>query len=127
MAKILVVDDIKDITEIIHYFLEEDGHEVVTVNSSHNAIVHLENDNYQILITDMLMPEVNGFELIQDVRKPGSENQSPKIIAISGGVSGLGTETILNAASIKADIVIKKPFTREELLSAIKRHAGQAG
>ncbi len=119
MAKILVVDDIKDMTEIIHYFLEEDGHEVVTTNSSQDAVVHLEKDNYQILITDLLMPEVNGFELMQNVQKSSSVSSSPKIIAISGGVSGLGTETILNAASIKADTVMKKPFTKEDLINAV--------
>lgn len=121
MAKILVVDDMEEMTEIIHYFLEEDGHEVVSVNSSHEAVILLEKEEYQILITDLLMPEIDGFELIQDLKDSNEGDHVPKIIAISGGVAGLGTETILNAASLKADAIVKKPFTREDISSTVEK------
>ena len=120
MAKILVVDDLEDMTLMIRIFLESAGHEVTTKNSSAEAHVFLEENTCEILITDILMPGGSGFDLIGKIHDDFSNARKiPKIIAVSGGVRGLGAQTVLDAAAAKADIALKKPFTREELIAAV--------
>ena len=119
MANILVVDDNEEITDLVQYFLEEARHTVTSVNTSQDACTALENEAYDILITDLLMPEENGFDLIRKAKEIDNNTKPLKIIAISGGLIGIGTKTVLDAASLSADTVIKKPFTQTMIQEAV--------
>lgn len=120
MAQILIVDDLTEMTELMAVFLKDGGHEVTAAHSSAEAGRLLHEKNFSVLITDVLMPGKSGLELIRMIHNERPGGIIPKIIAISGGVRGLGTGTVLKAAETKADIVLKKPFTQKELLSAVE-------
>ena len=120
MAHILVVDDIKDITDTVQMILEDAGHTVDIVNSAKDAKELLRTKQYNLMITDILMPEESGINLIDDVHKDTNINKPDKIIAISGGGPTMDPQVALGAASFKVDQQIKKPFTKDTLLTAVE-------
>ena len=84
MARILVVDDDQDMRKLLRKTLEKAGYEVVEAPDGVKATRVYQQNPADIIITDIFMPEKEGLELIQEVKRnfPGA-----KIIAISGGVS----------------------------------------
>lgn len=121
MKKILVVDDDTDIGEIISDYLSDNQNFDVTFTSSGTEAMKLLNDGqYDLLITDMLMPDVNGIELTEFVFE---NHPKTKVLACSGGgtsgalVAGMALDQALQEG---ADNAIMKPFTEEELLTKVK-------
>jgi two-component system, OmpR family, response regulator MprA len=129
MASILVVDDEPDVAEAIQAVLEHAGYTVVVANSAARALEALERREFDVVVTDVIMPKVNGLELIRKLR---ADSARVRIIAISGGGSfgplSLKPEAISTHAFIAAALdagaeeVVTKPFDMEDLLSAVRRH-----
>lgn len=127
MKKILVVDDQQHVLDVIEGYLT-DGHpySVTTTTNAIEATGLIEENDFDLLITDILMPDLNGIELIDKVRqiKPGL-----KILACSGGgdsgalVAGLALDQALNEG---AALALLKPFTEEDLLSKVQQLLGAA-
>ena len=113
---ILVIDDDKDVLNLIRDILESHGYNVMPLNNPLTAVDVFRNQagSIQLVITDIMMPLMEGSELIRNLRKAKPDI---KIIAISGY-----TETnIVNNEEIRADAFIRKPFERIELLSTVRR------
>ena len=113
---ILLIDDDKDVLNLIRDILESHGYNVIPLNNPLTAVDVFRNQAgmVQLVITDIMMPLMEGSELIKSLRKAKPEI---KIIAISGY-----TETnIVNNEEIKADAFIRKPFEKIELLSTVRR------
>ena len=129
MAAILVVDDEPDVAESIQAVLEHAGFAVVVANSAAAGLEAIETHEFAVVVTDIIMPKVNGLELIRNLRRghPGLQ-----VIAISGGGSfgplshkpdAISTHAFIAAArEAGAVVVLTKPFDMEDLLSAIRRH-----
>jgi CheY-like chemotaxis protein len=125
MKKILVVDDHQNILEIIEGYLESvTDYQVTTLDHSPTALKKVQEEDYDLLITDILMPEMNGIELIDQVRKIKPEL---RILACSGGgesgalVAGLALDQALSEG---AAVALLKPFTQEELLAKVQQLIG---
>ncbi len=116
MGKILVIDDEPYILLMIKKMLEQNGHSVDLASNGKEGLELLENNLFDILITDIVMPEKEGLETILEVRQkyPGL-----KIIAISGGGRLDSNEYLEPARHFGAKKIIKKPFQKSELLSAV--------
>jgi len=118
MAKprILVVDDEQDICGIAQLLLENAGCDVVSTTEAARALETLEQIDFELLITDMLMPEMDGVELINSIRRIKPDQ---RIMAMSGG--GLAPrESYLQIASMYGvTAVLAKPFNRDQLLKAV--------
>lgn len=114
--KILVVDDEQDICGIAQLLLENAGCDVVSTTESARALKAIEQTDFDLLITDMLMPEMDGVELINSIRRIKPEQ---RILAMSGG--GLAPrESYLQIASMYGvTAVLAKPFNRDQLLKAV--------
>jgi CheY-like chemotaxis protein len=114
--KILVVDDEQDICGIAQLLLEKAGCDVVCATDPARALAEIERKDYDLLITDMLMPEIDGLELINSVRRAAPEQ---RIMAISGG--GLAPrESYLQIASMYGvNGVLAKPFNGDQLVRAV--------
>ena len=82
MARILVIDDEPYILLMLKKMLEKDGHEVDMALNGMEGIKLFEKNRFDLLITDIIMPEKEGLEIIMELKK---ENPGLKIIAISGG------------------------------------------
>jgi len=112
---ILVVDDEMVIREVLEDFLSAEGYEVVTVSSGADALLELEEEHYDAILSDLMMPQMNGLELMTEINNRGY--QLVKVI-----MTGYGTiETAVQAMKVGADDYILKPFKMEEVLSVLDR------
>ena len=116
MKRVLLIDDEPTILLMMKKMIERAGYEVDLASNGEDGLVLLENYSFDLVITDIIMPEKEGLEIITELRKnyPGI-----KIIAISGG-GRLSPEGYLESAEmLSADRIFKKPFARNELIGAI--------
>ena len=81
MAKILVVDDEKAMVETMCLFLKKKGHEVLTAEGAKEATRLLGDGGFDVVVSDIIMPQVNGVELLGSIREL---SPSSKVIMITG-------------------------------------------
>ena len=116
---VLVVDDSTHIVEFLSELLRREGHSVVSANSGRQAAAILDSVAVDVLITDVLMPDGDGIELLNRVRREG--RHVPRLIAISGGGRYVNSTNCLTiAAGAGAQVCLQKPFTDVELLAALE-------
>jgi response regulator RpfG family c-di-GMP phosphodiesterase len=114
-ARILVADDEKVIREILADFLSGEGYVVNTVEDGAAALLELKQRSYNLVISDLKMPNMNGLELIQRI----SEESLPVLTVI---MTGFGTvETAIEAMKKGAYDYILKPFKVEEVIHIVQR------
>jgi CheY-like chemotaxis protein len=116
---ILIVDDVSETLEVMSQCLGDLGHDVTCASGGREAIELLEGRRFDLVITDVLMPDADGMQVIMGVRKT---QPTTLVIAMSGGGDFLGGRDLLNLAdALGADAGLMKPFSRLELLEAIER------
>ena len=114
---ILVADDEESIRHLLSSWLKSRGHEVVSVANAQDATGYLRERRFDLVITDVVMPDGDGFELIGAFRKAQSET---RILAMSGGGRFLqGNDCLKIALGLGAHAVLMKPFGWEQLQAAI--------
>lgn len=123
MQKILVIDDDPAILRMIEFMLEGSGYQCQCFGSAQGGLASLDHTAYHLLITDIIMPEVEGIELILSARATFPDLP---IIAMSGGGRTSRTDVLHLAQQLGAATVLPKPFTRGDLLDAIGRTIGPA-
>lgn len=111
--KILVVEDEPKTLSILHKGLEESGFYVDTCNDGSSAIQMVLDHNYNVIVSDILMPQTNGFEFCKTIREHGV--QVPVIFLTALGM----IEDKLKGFEIGADDYIVKPFDFKELIARI--------
>lgn len=118
MAQILVVEDDADVREMLVDILEPEGYTVSVAENGVEAVKAIEEDTFDLIITDIVMPEKDGLSTILQTKK---ENKNIKIIAISGGDrSFTGSSYLQFAENIGVERTFHKPFERKEFLQAVK-------
>ncbi|HKP39044.1 MAG TPA: response regulator [Pyrinomonadaceae bacterium] len=80
---VLIVDDVPDVTEMIGLLLKHAGYEVSTADSARSALRLARQTNYDLVISDIGMPEMNGYELAEALRGLTNYNKTP-MIAVTG-------------------------------------------
>lgn len=124
MSSILVVDDDAQVLELVSQMLTLEGYSVTAAHNGIEAEDKFENDHFDLVITDLIMPEREGLETITRLRQ--STRLLP-IIAISGG-GRIGAEDYLeSAAQLGANATITKPFNRTDLVSTVSELLATAG
>jgi signal transduction histidine kinase len=113
--RILVVDDEANVREMVSKIINLIGHEVVTTGSGKDALEILKNEPFSIIITDIKMPEMDGFELMKAAR-----NQFPDIHFICMTAHG-GSHTYTDVLAVGATDYITKPFTIDEMRAKLNR------
>lgn len=117
MTKILVVDDEPQVRGLMKHMIEDKGYEVVEAENGTVANTLCAEGDIDLIVTDLVMPEKNGIDLIL-LAKQAYPNLP--IVAISGGGGITGRYDYLEIAElVGAKRVIRKPFTQENLMSAI--------
>jgi DNA-binding NtrC family response regulator len=114
-VEILIVDDDKEICEYMETFLARDGFLVKTLNSPQDAVDEVRSGRYHIVVLDLMMPKLDGIELLKQIRKVDSDIA----VVIFTGYPSLESAV----ASMKLDAVdyIKKPFNPDEFREVIER------
>jgi two-component system response regulator VicR len=115
MKKILIVDYEKPISDIIKFNLTKEGYETVTAFDGREAITKFEEENPDLIILDLMLPELDGLEVAKEVRK----TSHIPIIMLSAKDSEFDKVIGLE---IGADDYVTKPFSNRELLARVKAH-----
>ncbi|MDY6284956.1 MAG: response regulator [Fibrobacter sp.] len=116
MPKVLIIDDEEDIRSVLKDMLDMSGYEVDTAENGRQAKDLYDKTEYDVVITDIIMPEQDGFEVILDYR---NKNQLDRIIAISGG-GRTSAEDYLNIAShFGVSSIFSKPPNYKDLIAKV--------
>jgi CheY-like chemotaxis protein/glycine cleavage system H lipoate-binding protein len=118
--RILVVDDESVVLDAIGKILRKTECRIDTATSAVEALKLLTGTSYDVVITDLMMPQMNGLELMQRMRETGDESLT---IMLTGYPS---VRTALKAKKLGAFEYVTKPFTRQELLSVVVRALRQS-
>ncbi|MCE5223106.1 response regulator transcription factor [bacterium] len=115
--KILIVEDNSDIAELIIYHLEKEGYFVTWVENGEEALIFLENMPCDLLILDLMLPSISGFEVLSLLKSNFKFKAIPVII------ESAKTEDvdIVKCLQIGAEDYLTKPFHPKELLARIKK------
>jgi CheY-like chemotaxis protein len=114
---ILVVDDEEEMRDTLERVLAEAGYRVVTAGNGAEVGSILAQVHVDLVMTDLLMPEKDGTEVIAELRK---KHPSTPIVAMSGGGRMPRGEYLKIARLFGAHAILEKPFTNEQLLSTIE-------
>src|SRR3972149_1960010 len=119
-ARILVVDDDKDICSLFEDVLEDAGHLVTTATSSAKALKLVNGSEFDMVFLDLVMPGMDGAELFREIR-----DVKPDLpVTIATGYPD--SELMVKALEIGPFAVMKKPFTGDDILAVVRvfLHAG---
>jgi CheY-like chemotaxis protein len=115
---ILVVDDHEIMREVICQMLEDAGHNVRFAAEGHEALRKLSYAHFDLVVTDIVMPTMDGIELIGELRR---RFPATRIIAMSGGGERFPTnDGLAIARRLGAGASLNKPFIAEELIEAVE-------
>lgn len=118
MARILIVDDDEQLREMLKQILERENYEVVESDDGEDASRLLKQSAFDLIITDIIMPQKDGTGLIMQIRKDFPDLQ---IIAISGGARHIDPQNPLHIARLLgANQTFSKPFRLKEFLEAVR-------
>jgi CheY-like chemotaxis protein len=116
MPKILLVEDNDVFAAMLQKMLAPRAFEVVRARNGAEAL-DLYDPSFDLVLTDLVMPQKEGIELIGELRRA---HPGVKIIAMSGGARSLAGRYLPMAKHLGAAVALQKPFSTEQLLSAIK-------
>ena len=117
--RILLVDDDPAIAELLRIHFEADGFDVEVADNGKAAMALLNSRPFDLIITDLFMPDMDGLELIKELPR---KHSAIKIIAVSGGGSALSAEVFLKIAHYHSGVVrtFEKPYACGDLVQAAK-------
>lgn len=116
MARILIIEDDDEVRDLLESLLAREGHEVETAANGKRGVAAFLARPFDLVITDIIMPEKDGIEAIMDLRRgrPGL-----KLIAISGGGRVEPDNYLHSAQLLGADRTLRKPFSNEAIVAAV--------
>jgi DNA-binding response OmpR family regulator len=117
MSNILVIEDDDIMLKAIRNILRKDGHDVITAKDGKEAFEKLDNEEYDVVITDLMMPYANGLEVVSRLRSNDQKRHVGIIVCSSVG----NEETITEAFRLGADDYLKKPIMAGELMIRIRK------
>ena len=124
MSAILLVDDDVHVLDVITEMLKLEGHEVTTAADGREAEAQFRSEPFDMVITDIIMPEQEGLETISKLRDLSAHLP---IIAISGGGRNGPDGYLEMARQIGANASLAKPFELNDLVSTVSDLLGTAG
>ena len=126
MTKILVVDDEPGILELLVDFLEDQEFEVITADNGNTALAQIYREQPDVVLLDLMIPEVNGYGVLQELRKHPQTKNLP-VILLTGVSPSEGEQA---AADLGVTHYMSKPWQLSELKAVIRvalREAGSSG
>ncbi|TDX51563.1 response regulator transcription factor [Orenia marismortui] len=118
--KILVVDDDKNLCRLMEVYLKKEKYKVIVVNNGQEAINKFHEENPHLIILDIMLPKMNGWEVCQEIRK---QSNIPILMLTAKGEK----DDKLKGLGIGADDYVTKPFDPDELVARVKAILRRAG
>lgn len=115
--KILAVDDEKHIVRLVQVNLERQGYEVVCAHDGKEALQKVEEERPDLVVLDVMMPYMDGFEVLQNMRRNPSTRDIPVIMLTAKAQDA----DVFKGWQSGVDCYLTKPFNPMELLSFVKR------
>ena len=115
-GKILIVDDEEDILTLLEYNLQKEGHRTVGVKTGEAALQLVEEENPDLIILDLMLPEIDGLEVCRILKSNEKTSDIPIIMLTAKGEEA----DIVVGLEIGADDYVTKPFSPRVLLARVK-------
>ena len=117
MAKILVVDDDESYVEFLKELLTLEKYDVTGMTSGLDAVKLMRKNKFDLFILDVVMPDVNGFQLCKEIRE-SKRNHDSMVVMVTG--KRMSTEDLIDGLEMGADEYLMKPVSTGELLARVK-------
>ena len=118
MKQILIIDDEPQIRSMLKKMLEQEGFDIIVASDGKEGMKLFEKDPVDLVITEIIMPEKDGIEVIQALRK---DYPDVPIIAMSGGGRNSPDGYLNMEKLLGAQATFEKPINKEELLNTVKK------
>jgi two-component system, OmpR family, alkaline phosphatase synthesis response regulator PhoP len=115
LSKILVVDDEKDVVELLKFLLEKDGHKVITAHNGRDALVLAKKELPELILLDVMMPEMDGYTVQTQLLEDEKTKALPIIILTAKGQL---RDVFAMSSNVRA--YIEKPFDPKTLRTKIQ-------
>jgi len=119
--KVLVVDDNPDSVAIMRGILEGRGYDVAAAQSGTEALQFLKKEKVDVVLLDIMMPEISGMEVLQRIKEDATTGRLPVILV----TAKTQDEDVLSGYQYGADYYITKPFTAKQLVYGIELILGK--
>ncbi len=116
--KVLIVDDVTKNIQVVANFLQQAGYEINFAVSGDSALNHIQQEKFDLILLDIMMPEMDGFEVCQKLK----DNDETKDIPVIFLTAKTDIESIKKAFNAGGVDYITKPFNKAELLARVKTH-----
>lgn len=113
MFNILIVDDEKKITQVVKAYLDKEGYNCIVANNGEQALKYLTNNNFDLIILDRMLPDINGESICKKIR----ETSMVHIIMLTAKTED---EDRIEGFNIGCDDYVCKPFNVKELVLRVK-------
>ena len=117
MPRILAVDDEPNIVRLIEVNLTRHGYQVETASNGVQALEKIRASRPDLVVSDVMMPEMDGFELLSTIRRDPALESLPVIMLTAKA----GDKDVMQGYSRGTDMYLTKPFNPAELLAFVKR------
>ena len=115
--KILAVDDERHIVRLVQINLQKEGYEVVTAGNGREALEKVQSEKPDLIVMDVMMPEMDGFEALEKLKANPQTAQIPIIMLTAKAQDA----DVFSGWQKGADLYLTKPFNPSELLTFVKR------
>ena len=114
--KILIVDDEPNIAASLEFLLQRGGYEVRVAHNGEEALAQAESFRPQLVLLDVMMPKLNGYEVCQRLRQ-GENGARVKIVMLTARGREVDVE---KGRALGADLYVTKPFSTRELVAQVR-------
>jgi len=118
MAKILVIDDEKDIADLIKLVLELDNHDVTVVTESDQSVSTALEVKPDLILLDLVMPKMDGYDVLRELRSHDILTKIPVAFLTNKSKS---VDFMVGLHMMKVDDYITKPFGKKDLLDRVRK------
>lgn len=127
MAKIMIVEDDAILVEMYQAKFELEGHDVTIANNGEECLQILETKTPELILLDILMPKINGFHVLKEIKKRPNLRQIPVILLTNLGEAEVDMNRELAAALGVSDYLIKSHHTPDEVVEKVVKILGITG
>lgn len=123
-AKILVVDDDREMVELIQLFLDNAGYVTLSAFSGEEALEKTFNEKPDLILLDIMMPRIDGWEVLRRIKEDPEARKIP-VAFITARTQNI--DKMIGLSVMKAAGYITKPFSKQELLGEVRRILEESG